>query len=272
MTWTSETRPTCSVDPFEERTRPCLVARRVSQDLPVATFIAREQIGCRCACSHVSSSRHVPVFIGNDGWVRSNAWTWAFVGSRTPPRSGGLRYRPTTSTSFSSNRGSFVTLNVSTFHGLKSWSPQIWPPRPSDTQPRRQRAGAPLRGPIGRARVVLSRSTSSTVPLGRLGLRPRPLAIFPRPPGPAQRSENASAAPYPSPPRSGGRSSSFAHPGACHQQPRACTTPCRCGSDVDDAVRLRHHSLLMGAAPIPLQSSPARFTQTRTISQTLHSE
>ena len=54
-----------------------------------------------------------PAFIGNDGWVRSDAWHWVFSSElNTTARAGGFIYIPTTSTSFSSNRGSLLTLNL----------------------------------------------------------------------------------------------------------------------------------------------------------------
>src|SRR5271156_2517624 len=67
-----------------------------------------------------------PDFIGSEGCVRSSAWHWVFSSKEnTTARAGGFKYTPTTSTSFSSNRGSLLTLNVSTFHGLRLWSAQI---------------------------------------------------------------------------------------------------------------------------------------------------
>src|SRR6516225_9883552 len=61
-----------------------------------------------------------PFFIGSDGCDRSSAWTWDFSSMHsTIAFSGGLRYSPTTSVSFSSNAGSVETLNVSTRCGLR---------------------------------------------------------------------------------------------------------------------------------------------------------
>jgi len=52
---------------------------------------------------------------GQPGWVRSRAWTWLFASTaRTNARSGGSRYSPTTSRSFSTNCGSRESLKVST--------------------------------------------------------------------------------------------------------------------------------------------------------------
>ena len=60
-----------------------------------------------------------PFFIGSDGWVRSSAWTEDFSSMHsTIACSGGFRYNPTTSISFSSNVGSLLSLNVLTRCGL----------------------------------------------------------------------------------------------------------------------------------------------------------
>src|ERR1700751_5184969 len=58
--------------------------------------------------------------MGSDGWVRSSACTEDFSSMHsTIAFSGGLRYRPTTSISFSSNFGSLDSLNVWTRCGFK---------------------------------------------------------------------------------------------------------------------------------------------------------
>ena len=63
--------------------------------------------------------RRGPGFIGSDGWVRSSACTEDFSSTHsTIAFSGGFRYRPTTSISFSSNFGSLDSLNVSTRCGF----------------------------------------------------------------------------------------------------------------------------------------------------------
>src|SRR5215831_11417127 len=52
--------------------------------------------------------------MGSKGWVRSKAWIWLFSSThRTSARSGGFRYSPTMSRTFSMNSGSFDSLNVS---------------------------------------------------------------------------------------------------------------------------------------------------------------
>lgn len=67
-----------------------------------------------------------PGLIGSDGWVRSTAWIWLFSSMHsTIAFSGGLRYTPTTSTSFSSKSGSPESLNVRTRCGCRSRADQI---------------------------------------------------------------------------------------------------------------------------------------------------
>ena len=67
-----------------------------------------------------------PGFIGNDGCVRSSAWIWLFWSTHsTIAFSGGFRYSPTTSVSFSTNRSSADSLNVSTRCGLRLCASQI---------------------------------------------------------------------------------------------------------------------------------------------------
>src|SRR5687768_13842196 len=70
----------------------------------------------------------MPGIIGSTGADRSNAWICDFssVHSTTAP-SGGLRYNPTTSNSFSTNNGSVDSLNVSVRCGLSSNLRQIRP-------------------------------------------------------------------------------------------------------------------------------------------------
>src|SRR6266498_4324708 len=70
-----------------------------------------------------------PFFIGSDGWVRSRAWIWLFSSTHsTTALSGGFRYSPTTSVSFSRNRLSLETLKVRTRWG---WSPAASQIRPT---------------------------------------------------------------------------------------------------------------------------------------------
>src|SRR6187402_943266 len=99
--------------------------------------------------------------------------------------SGGFRYRPTTSTSLSSNFGSLDTLNVST----------RWGCRPRSDQIRCTVAGlTPTRLAIvrhdqwvapGGVVVVVNLTISATVSSLIEGLRPRPALILSRPASPS---------------------------------------------------------------------------------------
>src|SRR5512146_1052701 len=128
-----------------------------------------------------------PFFMGSDGWVRSNACTWLFSSRQsTTALSGGFRYRPTTSTSFSSNRGSVDSLNVSTRCGC---SPRARHTRCTVTRLTPTRAAivrvdqcvAP-----GGVSCTVTRTISSTVSRGDRRLATPALAHLgePRPPRP----------------------------------------------------------------------------------------
>jgi hypothetical protein len=67
-----------------------------------------------------------PFFRGKPGWVRSKAWIWLFSSTEnTSALSGGLRYSPTMSCTFSANRLSFDSLKVFTRCGLSSCAFQM---------------------------------------------------------------------------------------------------------------------------------------------------
>ncbi len=64
--------------------------------------------------------------MGSSGWERSSAWTWVFASAHnTGARSGGFRYSPTTSRTFSTNCGSAESLKVSCLCGLRPNARQI---------------------------------------------------------------------------------------------------------------------------------------------------
>src|ERR1017187_8139502 len=64
--------------------------------------------------------------MGNPGCVRSRAWIWVFSSTHsTMAWSGGFRYSPTTSVSFSRNRASRDNLKRLTRCGFKLWLRQI---------------------------------------------------------------------------------------------------------------------------------------------------
>src|SRR5437879_2108251 len=64
------------------------------------------------------------------GCVRSRAWIWLFSSTHsTMARSGGLRYRPTTSLILATSSGSVENLKVWTRWGSEPHSPQQCPDR-----------------------------------------------------------------------------------------------------------------------------------------------
>src|SRR5450631_4222364 len=70
----------------------------------------------------------MPGIIGSTGDDRSSAWIWLFSSTHsTTAFSGGLWYRPTTSTTFSTNSGSDDSLKPPARCGLRPKSRQIRP-------------------------------------------------------------------------------------------------------------------------------------------------
>src|ERR1700678_3652263 len=70
----------------------------------------------------------MPGIIGSTGWDRSRAWICDFSSTHsTTAFCGGLWYRPTTSTTFSTNSGSLEILNPSLRCGLRANLRQIRP-------------------------------------------------------------------------------------------------------------------------------------------------
>jgi hypothetical protein len=68
----------------------------------------------------------VPGIIGITGWDRSSAWTWVFSSTHsTSARSGGFKYRPTMSRTFSTTCGSADSLTLSCRCGLSPNARQI---------------------------------------------------------------------------------------------------------------------------------------------------
>ena len=67
-----------------------------------------------------------PGRIGKRGWERSRAWIWLFSSTqRTRARSGGAKYRPTMSRTFSTKKGSLDSLKVSERCGCKPKARQM---------------------------------------------------------------------------------------------------------------------------------------------------
>ena len=105
--------------------------------------------------------------MGNSGRVRSNAWIWDFSSThRTNARSGGFRYSPTTSLTFSMKKGSADNLKVSVRWGCNPKARQmrltvLW------LSPLRWAMDRVLQWVASRGAVssvsVITRSTSSSV-------------------------------------------------------------------------------------------------------------
>src|SRR6266568_871799 len=119
--------------------------------------------------------------MGRLGWVRSNAWICDFSSAHsTTALSGGLRYNPTTSTSFSSNRLSLDSLNVSTRCGCR--------PRPAQMRctvaeeiPVALAIVRQLQWVCPSGSLCNVRSTTCAIfSTGIDGLRPRPLRTSPK--------------------------------------------------------------------------------------------
>lgn len=85
-----------------------------------------EQVGRAVPDIVVAAPLGVPGIIGSTGWDRSSAWMPDFSSTHSA-RSGGLWYRPTTSTTLSTNSGSEDSLNVPVKCGLMSNLRQIRP-------------------------------------------------------------------------------------------------------------------------------------------------
>lgn len=81
----------------------------------------------------------------------------------------------------------------------------------------------------------VSLSTSSTMPAGRPGLRPRPLAMRPNPSAPCSANTDRQR-PTAFKSTSQRRAISLATPSPAHKRPRPCTA-CLCGMNVEIATR-----------------------------------
>ena len=114
---------------------------------------------------------------------------------------------------------------MSTFHGLRLWSAQICATVsfPTPTRAARDRVLHCVEPSAGNS-LWVKRSTSSTVPGGNDGLRPRPFAITPTPSTPvtANRFRHRRTASESTPERRA--ISSFATPSAAHNNAWVGTT------------------------------------------------
>src|SRR6202167_5282858 len=116
----------------------------------------------------------MPGIIGSTGCERSRAWIPDFSSTHsTTAFSGGLWYRPTTSTTFSTNSGSVDSLNPSMRWGFRSNLRQIRPTVDSDTPLRRAIEArdqcVASAGSSSRVAVTTSSTLSSRMDRGRPG-------------------------------------------------------------------------------------------------------
>src|SRR5512146_2025620 len=195
-----------------------------------------------------------PFFMGSDGWVRSNAYTWLFSSRHsTTAFSGGFRYSPTTSTSFSSNRGSVDNLNVSTRCGcsprarqtrctVSRLTPPPAPPSPAWT------SASPPAGP----RATSPARSRSPSPPESMAYAPGPHAPRRTGPAPPRRTEPATRAPSPASPPPPQRSAHSAArpppsaapaPAAPRDTPPSSTAPAPPTSPADPARSAKHRQL-----------------------------
>src|SRR6478609_7730267 len=144
--------------------------------------------------------------------------------------SGGFRYNPTTSISFSSNNGSLDTLNVSIRCGCNPRSDQIRCTVAELT---------PTRLPIvrhdqcvapGGVVVVVNRTIAAIVSSLIEGFRPRPSRILSNPASPSATNRVRHARTVTGVTAASSAITALATPSAAINNTRACTT-CRCGAD-----------------------------------------
>src|SRR5262245_25230829 len=150
--------------------------------------------------------------------------------------SGGFMYRPTTSTSLSSNFGSPDTLNVSTRCGLRPRFDQIRCTVAELTPTclaivRHDQCVAPA-GVV----VVLNRRISAIVSSGIEVLRPRPALIFSSPANPSAPNRRRHARTVSGVTPTSSAITALATPSPANNNALACNT-CRCGADCARANR-----------------------------------
>ena len=85
----------------------------LSTTLPVATSNAANRVVVPCRTSSWVRRSGLPGPSGRLGVVRERAWIWAFSSTQTTmARSGGSRYRPTTSRTLAASWGSVENVKV----------------------------------------------------------------------------------------------------------------------------------------------------------------
>src|SRR5450631_3715838 len=145
-------------------------------------------------------------------------------------------YSATTSTSFSSKRGSLESLNVSTSQGFSSWlrHARAIVSFPTPRWPASVRVDQCVDS-SGAVSCWVTRTISATVPSGNHDLRPRPLAIRPTPSTPSAANRRRHARTLTSVVAHRRATSFVPTPSAANNNALACTT-LRCGNDVDRAT------------------------------------
>src|ERR1700739_3150021 len=203
--------------------------------MPVNTFNAanRVVVPLRLSSWVIVSPR--PFVIGSDARVRSSGCTEDFSSAHsTIAFSGGFRYRPTTSTSLSSNVGSLDTLNVSTRCGLRPNSCHTRCTVLFDT-PATPAIVLVLQcvSPCGRYSSV-SVTILSSVASGIEGLRPRPSRTCPNLTRPSSANRVRQFATVAGDTDTAATIVAFAAPSAAISKALARTTS-RCAADCDRA-------------------------------------
>src|ERR1700691_1654223 len=123
----SGTALSMAVRNFLNSTAPVL-AVQCGDDRAVGDVERGEQAGDPAAGIVVATRSGIPGIIGSTGWERSRACMPLFSSTHsTTAFSGGLWYRPTTSTTLCTNNGSLESLKPSTRCGLSSNRRQIRP-------------------------------------------------------------------------------------------------------------------------------------------------
>ena len=98
------------VEEFAELSGP-MARETFADDLSRGDVEGREERGRAVALVVVAAPLRLPGRIGKRGWERSRAWIWLFSSTqRTRARSGGAKYRPTMSRTFSTKKGSLDSL------------------------------------------------------------------------------------------------------------------------------------------------------------------
>ena len=154
-----------------------------------------------------------------------------------PPARSGSMYKPSTSTSFSSKRGSLDNLNVSVLQGCSpSGLPNTGHGVLSHPMPGRHRPGRPMRRPIRRSGTQRVRNYLFHHLFPITGGRPLPGRISPTPSTPSSKNRFRQARTVSAFTPTCRAVSAFAAPSTANNRALACRT-FRYGNDSDLAIR-----------------------------------